>query len=61
MSGALSTGGERVRVTVILRREEFERLTRYCLKYGSKKSTLLARLLRDHLDQSDNAEAEDPQ
>jgi hypothetical protein len=38
------------KVTVLLTRDEFERLTAYCDQKGFKKSTLIARLVRDHLD-----------
>ena len=37
-------------MTVILEADEFERLDAYCAKRGYKKSSLAARLIRDHLD-----------
>ena len=37
-------------VTVLLSPEEFGRLHRYCEQRGYKKSTLIARLVREHLD-----------
>lgn len=42
---------KRNQVTVLLHREQFERFDRYCAERGFKKSTLIARLIRDHLDQ----------
>ena len=38
------------KVTVLLDPSEFERLDSYCERRGFKKSTLLARLVRDYLD-----------
>ena len=38
------------KVTVLLEPEEFERFERYCEDRGFKKSTLVARLIREHLD-----------
>ncbi len=35
---------------MLLNDEELERLERYCTQRGYKKSTLIARLIRDHLD-----------
>lgn len=37
-------------VTVLLDPEEFERFELYCESQGFKKSTLAARLIREHLD-----------
>ena len=42
----------RVKISVLLDSEEFERFDAYCRERGFKKSTLTARLIRDHLDQS---------
>lgn len=39
----------RSKVSVLLTEEELARLERYCLELGHKKSTLIARLIRDHL------------
>ena len=39
------------RIQVLMTREEAERFERYCLERGYKKSTLIARLIREHLDQ----------
>jgi hypothetical protein len=38
------------KVTVLLPEREFARLDSYCNERGFKKSTLIARLVRDHLD-----------
>lgn len=40
---------KRKSINVILSAEEYRRFQRYCTARGYKKSTLLARLLRDHL------------
>ena len=45
-----------VKVTVLLSSAEFRRLAAYCEKKGFKKSTLIARLVRDHLDDEGFAE-----
>lgn len=34
---------------MLLTAEELDRLERYCVELGHKKSTLIARLIRDHL------------
>lgn len=41
---------EQVRVQVLMPRDEADRFTRYCRDKGFKKSTLIARLVREHLD-----------
>ena len=41
---------KRNKVTVLLSLEEFERFRNYCDGRGFKKSTLIARLIREHLD-----------
>jgi hypothetical protein len=38
-----------VRVQVLMSREEAERFGAYCHERGFKKSTLIARLIREHL------------
>lgn len=38
------------KVTVLLSDEEFDRLDNYCRDRGFKKSTLVARLVRQYLD-----------
>lgn len=38
------------RVQVLLSDEEAERFDAYCRDHGFKKSTLIARLIREHLD-----------
>jgi hypothetical protein len=42
--------GRNPKITVILQPEEFKRFDSYCQQQGFKKSTLIARLIRDHLD-----------
>jgi hypothetical protein len=39
-----------VRIQVLISPEESERFDRYCRERGFKKSTLIARLIREHLD-----------
>ena len=39
----------KVKITVLLTPDEFARLDAYCKKRGYKKSTLLARLAREHM------------
>ena len=41
---------KRRKVTVLLDAEEFERFAAFCVERGHKKSTLVARLIREHLD-----------
>ena len=38
-------------VSVLLTEEEFTRLEAFCEERGHKKSTLIARLIREHLDE----------
>ena len=38
------------KVTVLVPKEDFERFSRYCSAKGFKKSTLIVRLIREHLD-----------
>jgi len=38
------------KITVLLSDEEFERFDAYCRERGYKKSTLIARLIRQYLD-----------
>ena len=38
------------KVSVLLDSEEFERFEAFCEERGFKKSTLIARLIREHLD-----------
>lgn len=42
-------GKNTTKVTVLLDCAEFERFHRYCSLRGFKKSTLIARLIREHL------------
>jgi hypothetical protein len=39
------------KITVILAPKEFDRFDVYCEKMGFKKSTLIARLIKAHLDE----------
>lgn len=41
---------KRNKVTVLLDPDEFQRFEAFCTKRGFKKSTLIARLIREHLD-----------
>ena len=41
---------KRNKVTVLLDSSEFDRFQNYCADRGFKKSTLIARLIREHLD-----------
>ena len=41
---------EPVRIQVLIATEEAERFESYCRERGFKKSTLIARLVREHLD-----------
>jgi hypothetical protein len=38
------------KITVLMGPGEFKRFDSYCRRHGFKKSTLLARLVRDHMD-----------
>jgi hypothetical protein len=40
----------KVKISVVLPLSDFERYEGYCEEKGFKKSTLIARLVRDHLD-----------
>ena len=48
------------KVTVLLSDEEFERLDNYCRDRGFKKSTLIARLIRQYLDMEGYGVPRDP-
>jgi hypothetical protein len=48
--GVTAVAHKRNKVTVLLDSEEFERFQNYCEGRGFKKSTLIARLIREHLD-----------
>ncbi len=43
---------KRIKISVLLDSKEFDRFDAYCQERGFKKSTLIARLIRDHLDES---------
>jgi hypothetical protein len=49
-----------MKVTVLLAPEEFERLDHYCRDRGFKKSTLIARLVRQYLDMEGYGVPRDP-
>jgi metal-responsive CopG/Arc/MetJ family transcriptional regulator len=40
----------RNKISVVLASSEFQRFDEYCANRGYKKSTLIARLIREHLD-----------
>lgn len=43
--------GSPAKISVLLNEDEAERFEAYCHEQGFKKSTLIARLIREHLDQ----------
>ena len=43
---------KRMKISVLLDSKEFNRFDAYCHERGYKKSTLIARLIRDHLDEN---------
>lgn len=47
--------GEVVRVQVLMPPEDAGRFERFCARRGHKKSTLIARLIREHLDREEAA------
>ena len=49
-AGGRWLAAKRNKITVLLDCEEYERFTAYCQDLGFKKSTLIARLIREHLD-----------
>ncbi len=52
---------QRKKITVLLDPGEAERFERYCVERGFKKSTLIARLVREHLDSQGFGTPEEPQ
>jgi hypothetical protein len=46
------------RISVLLTQEEFDRFESYCESFGHKKSTLIARLIREHLGRQGFAQQE---
>ncbi len=48
--GSKPMAGESRKISVILDRDEAERFDAYCKEKGFKKSSLAARLIREHLD-----------
>ena len=49
----ISAMTEPSRIQVLLAKTEAERFEAYCRRQGFKKSTLIARLVREHLDKED--------
>ena len=45
-----AVGSRNSKVTVLLDADEFARLDQFCEVRGFKKSTLISRLIREHLD-----------
>ena len=52
-SGEMSALAKKPRITVLLDRAEADRFDAYCNSRGFKKSTLIARLIREHLDKEE--------
>jgi hypothetical protein len=46
----ISPSQHRIRFNVLLTPDDAERFNAHCERHGFKKSTLIARLVRDHLD-----------
>jgi hypothetical protein len=42
--------GDTRKITVLLNSAEYDRFSKYCEVTGHKKSTLIARLIKEHLD-----------
>lgn len=54
----VNDSAKRQRVSVLLNDDEFQRFDEFCEKHGFKKSTLIARLIREFLEgekQGENA------
>ena len=51
------TMSQLTRVNVLFSEDEAERFNAYCSRHGFKKSTLIARLVRDHLDREDRKQS----
>lgn len=47
------------KVTVLFDREDFEALDSYCNQFAFKKSTLIARLVREHLSRENHEPVKD--
>jgi metal-responsive CopG/Arc/MetJ family transcriptional regulator len=52
-----STMSQLTRVNVLFSEDEVERFNTYCSRHGFKKSTLIARLVREHLDREDRKQS----
>jgi len=48
--GGFRIGETGQKITVLVDPEQFERFDAYCESHGFKKSTLICRLIREHLD-----------
>ena len=57
IAGVVLMASHLVRLTVLLKPQEAARLDAYCEESGHKKSTLIARLIRDHLDAAERGQA----
>jgi hypothetical protein len=49
-----------VRVQVLMQPQDARRFTQYCEREGHKKSTLIARLVREHLDREERRRVDQP-
>ncbi len=52
---------KRHQITVLLDHAEFERFKLFCEEQGYKKSTLIARLIRDYLNSKESFQKQTPQ
>ena len=52
-----STMSQLARVTALFSEDEAERFNTYCTRHGFKKATLIARLVREHLDREDRKQS----
>lgn len=53
MPSARAETSSPVKISVLLTQEEARRFDAYCNELGYKKSTLIARLIREHLDREE--------
>lgn len=61
MAGKRVETKQRKKITVLLDPGEARRFERYCDEQGFKKSTLIVRLIREHLDSHGYGPLEEPQ
>lgn len=52
----MDDSAKRQRVSVLLDDDEFQRFDEFCEKHGFKKSTLIARLIREFLEAEEQRE-----